>query len=127
LFGKRLNRRQTREGRVSVVGAAASVQPLVLDDGDPGAEAVAPTVHFRLLVQMTVKKHAIVVLAISLSIPLAIPLSTRHFHEDERCASVEPQHLDAHARQRVLAAPALDQGDRLFHVPVAVPIGVECW
>ncbi len=70
-----LERRQRRESRVPVIGAPASVQPIIPQDGFPWTEIRFPARHLRLLVHVPVKQDRIVDLAGNL-------------HVEQRCAAL---------------------------------------
>ena len=51
--------RQRGERGVAVVGAAAAVEPVALDDRRPRPEPVAPADHLGLLVEVAVEQHGV--------------------------------------------------------------------
>jgi hypothetical protein len=60
LLVQRQQRGDRRVDRVAVVGAAAAVEPVALQDGSPGPEPFAPAGELRLLVEVAIQQHAIV-------------------------------------------------------------------
>ncbi len=107
---------QRAEGRVTVVGAAASVQPVVLDHGLPGAEVVGPAAHLRLLVEVAVQQDGVFGIR---------AFRTRDVHEDQRGAAFQANHLGRHAGKVLRLAPAENPLHRVVHVTVLGPLGVE--
>jgi hypothetical protein len=57
---QRAQRRDAGEDRITVIGAAATVELVVPNDGLPGAEALVPTLHLGLLVEVTIEQDDIV-------------------------------------------------------------------
>ena len=106
------DRGQRAEDRIAVVGAAAPVQPIALDDRLPRPEVLRPAGHFRLLVEMAVEQDAVVTLA-------------GNIDEDQRRAPFQAHHFELHARNRLRACPGFHQGDGLVHVAVLRPVGIE--
>ena len=98
--------------RMPVVSTTAAVQLSVLDDRFPGIEIVRPATEFRLLVEVAVKQDHVVG-------------TTGNIDKQHRRASLDPHHLDPHAPDRLLAAPAFEYRDCLVHVAVLLPVRVE--
>src|SRR5579872_351804 len=48
LLGEGEDRGERSEERITIIGAAAAIELVVLDDRDPGAGALFPSRHFRL-------------------------------------------------------------------------------
>ncbi len=115
LIPQGVDRRQAGEGGVAVVGAAPTVEPVALDDGVPRPEALAPALHLRLLVQVSVQDDRAV----------GRVAARRHVHIKERCAFAEAHHLEGHVRQGMGPAPPLEERDGVVHVAVARPVRVE--
>ena len=93
---QRLDRGERGEDRVAVVGAAAAVEPVVLDHRRPRPEALAPAGHLRLLVEVAVEQHG------RRRSPVA-----GHVDEDHRRAALEAHDLERQARRsRLRAHPA---------------------
>ncbi len=116
LGAQRQYRRQQTEDRVTIVGATAPVQLVVAQHRLPWAEVRIPAGHFRLLVQVAVQQHGVVA---------RFGTGCRNLDEDQRRAAFEAHHLDLHALDGLRARPGFHQGDRLLHVAVRDPIGVE--
>ena len=113
---QRRDRRQRREHRVAVVGAAATVQAAVFHHRHPRSEAVAPAVHLGLLVEVAVEQHRRV----------ALGSGTRgHFEEQHRRAALEPDRLDHEPFDRLPPGPRLGLAHHRVDVAVARPVGVE--
>ncbi len=104
------------EHRVAVVRAAAAVEPALADDGRPRPKAVGPAGHFRLLVEVAVEEHGAGVLGAG---------CRWNLDEEQRRAALEPHHLQLHARDGVLPAPARRQLDRGVDMAVLRPGLVE--
>jgi hypothetical protein len=100
------------EGRVAVVRAAATVELALLDVRHPGSEALAPALHLRLLVEVTVQQHR-------------AGCRAGDLHQDHGRTAIELDHLDREALDGALAAPVRDQVHRLLHVPMRGPVRVE--
>ena len=98
--------------RVPVVGPAASVELVPLADRLPGAEAVAPAGHFRLLVEVAVHQDGPVGLA-------------RTIEQEQRCPARDPPHVELRPRRRVPLHEFPPHPERLLHVAVGLPVGVE--
>ena len=109
---ERLDGRERRERRVAVIAAAAAVQVIAPTHGRPRAQPLRPAHHLRLLVAVTVEQHRVV-------------RAPRDFHEDDRRASGQFDHLDAQALEGTLAAPVDDELDGAGDVPVLAPGRIE--
>jgi hypothetical protein len=109
------DRGQRTEQRVTIVGAAATVQLVALDHRLPGAEVIGPAAHFRLLVQMPIQQHGVG----------GFRIGACDLDEDQRRAAFQAHHFDLHATHRLRVRPGLHQLDRVLHVAVLDPVGVE--
>ena len=105
-------RGQRGKSGITVVGATPAVQLAVADYRDPGTQAVFPTDHLRLLVEVTVHQHRVVTFA-------------RNLHEDKRCAAGEAHDFARHASDILLSAPVEDLLRGVLDVTVRLPVGVE--
>ena len=92
------------------------VELVALPLGRPGAEAVAPAGHLRLLVEMTVEQDGVA---------LGLGRGGGDLHEDDGRAALEPHHLDLEAVDFAAPAPGLDLGHGLVDMAVLGPLGVE--
>ena len=84
--------RRGAKHRVAVVGAAAAVELVVLAHRHPRADALGPAGHLRLLVEMAVEQHGVVVGV------------ARHLDEDQRRAAGQAHDLERGAREGRRAA-----------------------
>ncbi len=107
---------QRAEDGVAVIGAAAAIQLVAAQDRGPRAEVVVPAGHFRLLVQVAVEQDGVVA---------GLGAGGRNFQEDQRGTAFQAHHFNLQAGQLLGPGPVLHQRDRLFHVAVLHPIGVE--
>ena len=116
-FGiERANRRERREDRIAVVGAAASIQLAILDHRDPRPEAFAPARHFGLLVEMAIEEHRARV---------CDRMCRRYFEHENRRSSLQAHDFDRERANRLLAHPTLGQRDDVFNMAVGFPCGIE--
>ena len=104
--------RERREGRVTVVRAAAPVEPLAAQHRRPGAESLVPAGHLRLLVHVAVEQHGVVDIA-------------RNLDEEQRRPPRKLDDLKLHALRRMRPAPLDDERHRLVHMAVARPVRIE--
>ena len=104
------------EHGIAVVGAAAAVELVALDQRHPGAEALEPAGHLRLLVEMAVEQHRLLAGA-----------ARRHLDQDHRRPSLEPDDLQRGAGKagNLLAGIALEHADGVLHVAMGLPGRVE--
>ncbi len=107
---------QRTEDRVAIVGAAAAIELVATQDRGPRAQVVVPAGHFRLLVQVPVEQDGVVP---------GFTAGGGNFQKNQRGTAFQADHFDLQARQLLCLGPGLHQGDRLFHVAVLHPIGVE--
>ena len=100
------------EGGVAVVGAAAPVEPVALDDRRPRAEAVAPAGHLRLLVEVPVQQDGAVG---------ERRVGGRHLAHDQRREAGQAVDVDGEPGDRSRRAPVADQLDGLAPCSRAPP------
>ena len=100
------------ENRVTVVGPAAAVQLVTLDDRLPRAETRAPAGHLRLLVQVPIEQHR-------------SRRTARNLDEQQRRAPGQADDLELHADDRLTAAPVGGQLHGLLDVAVRLPVRIE--
>ena len=91
---------------VAVVGAAAPIEPAVLDHRRPRPESVAPAGHLGLLVEVAVHENIAVAF-------------TFDFHKEHRCTALQPDDLELHPGHGVPGAPVRGKLDRGVDVAVA--------
>ena len=102
---ERLHGGERREGRVTVVGRAPTVEAVATADRRPRAQAIAPAHHLRLLVEVAVQEDGLVG-------------GPRDLHQEDRRPARQPDDLHLEALDRALASPAgrralpRDPGDR---------------
>jgi len=101
-------------GTVPVVGAAATVKLVVAQDRRPRTGAFGPAHHFRLLVEVAIEQDRVRALA-------------GNFDEDDGRASGKLDDLKRCAGQRPhpFTCPTFQQRNRIAHIAVLFPIGIE--
>ena len=110
-----LDRQERCECGVAVVGAAAAVEPIALEDRDPRAEPVAPSGHLGLLVEVAVEQDRAF---------REGRVGRRDLAHDQRRQAVDALDVDRHALDRPRREPAVDELDGPLHVAVGLPVGV---
>ena len=102
VFPQRQQRGERGEHGIAVIGAAAAIEFVVLDDRRPRARALGPALHFRLLVEMAVEQNR------SRRFP-------GNLHEDQRRAAGKADDFQLRAGQvfQLPARPGFEQRDRL--------------
>ncbi len=118
LFAQRKQRGERAEQRIAIIGAAAAIQPVALEHRYPRPEAFGPAGHFRLLVEMTVEQHAVV---------LRAAIGGRDVDVDHRRAARQLHDFERRARQggQLAACPVRQQCHRRIHVAVLFPLRIE--
>src|SRR6516162_10870077 len=86
LLLQRHQRAQCAEHCIPVIGAAAAIELVALQTRDPGAVALRPSHHLRLLIEMAIEQHGVLTLAWNLD-------------ENDRSAPRQPDDLEAGARK----------------------------
>ncbi|MNV30558.1 hypothetical protein D3C71_1218310 [compost metagenome] len=107
---------QRAEHRITIVGAAATVQLVPAQHRYPRAQVCIPAGHFRLLVQVAVQQDGVLA---------GFSAGGGDFQQDQRGAAFQAHHLDGQARQVLGAGPGFHQGHGLVHITIGDPIGVE--
>ncbi|MNI36591.1 hypothetical protein D3C73_906470 [compost metagenome] len=107
---------QRAEDGVTVIGTTTAIQLVAAKDRGPRAEVVVPAGHLRLLVQVAVEQDGVVA---------GFGAGSRNFQQNQRGTAFQAHHFDLQAGQVLGLGPGFHQGDRLLHVAVLHPIGVE--
>ena len=118
LLGQGQDRRQRGEDGIAVIGPAAAVELVARHHRRPGAVALGPAGHLRLLVEMAIEQHGF----LRRRRPPAGDLD-----QDEGRAAGQAHHLERGAGQgrELPLRPARQQGHGLLHMAMLGPIGVE--
>ena len=103
---------QRREYGIAVIGAAATVQLAVLEQGIPGAEGFAPADHLRLLVQVAVQQYAAIAGAGNVEIK-------------QRGAAGKTHDLECQAANGLLSHPRFRKPDCALDVTIDFPLRIE--
>src|SRR5215469_11405634 len=113
--------RERAEHRIAVIGTAAAVELVALDERRPRAIALEPADHLGLLVEMAVEEHGLLMGA-SGGAPRC-----RHLDEDDGRPALEPHDLEAGAGEagELPPRPAFKKTNGVLHIAVHRPVGVE--
>ncbi len=98
--------------RVAIVGAAAPVELAVLDQRLPGTEALAPSRHLGLLVEMPVKQHR----------PIA---RAGDIEEEQRRAARQAHDLQRESAHGLPTHPGFGEADCALDMAVRFPLRIE--
>src|SRR5258708_8366781 len=113
---ERFDGRDRGEHRVAVVGAPAPVQPAIFDHRRPGTEALAPSGHLRLLVEVAIEDDRSRRRAGS---------APGHVEEEHGRAPFQSDHLELEACHARRLHPPARLLDHLVDMAVPPPIGIE--
>src|SRR5262249_14957584 len=109
---ERLHSGEGGEGRVPVVGGAATVEPVTATDGRPRPEPLAPADHLGLLVEVAVEEDRLV-------------RAPGNLHQKERRPAGQADALDLQPLPRALPRPAGRELDGSVQMAVRLPFAVE--
>ena len=107
-----LHRGHRGEQGITVVGSAPAVEFAVFEDRGPGAEAFAPTFHFRLFVQVAVDQNGLLD-------------CTGNVDEKQRGPAGQAQVMESPAGNGMGVQPVHRQPPCRLHVAVGGPFGIE--
>src|SRR6185369_597046 len=105
--------------RVAVVGAAATVEPPVLETRRPRPEARLPTFELGLLIEVAVEAYRLRAGVV------AAHARRRHVEEDDRRSPFEADHLELEARDALALDPRGGVADDAIDEAVLLPFGIE--